>query len=183
MCLGNDAANVLAERVSGSISTFVELMNSRAKELGCKNTHFVNTNGLHDKDHYSCSFDLVTLYRYAYQHFFAFRDIIKQTSFKLPPNSIYEKDDRSFTNTNKLLIPPTTNVSNSYYYEYCNGGKTGYTTPAKNCLIASAEKGGITLLVCVLGGSQDESKASTRYRDTISLFDYGFRKAQDRIFW
>ncbi len=171
---GNDAANVLAEKVSGTMTNFINLMNSRARELGCKNTHFLNASGLHESDHYSCSYDIALLYRYAYQNFQAFRDIIGQTSFRLPPTEIYDKDDRTFTTANKLLIAPTSSAKNQYYYEYCTGGKLGYTSKAKNCLVASASKNGINLIVCVLGGSQDESSVSMRYRDAISLFDHGF---------
>ena len=156
------------------MTDFINLMNSRAKELGCKNTHFLNASGLHESDHYSCSYDLALLYRYAYQKFPTFRDIMNQKTFKLPPTAIYDKDDRIFSATNKLILTSTSSTKNKYYYEYCTGGKTGYTSKAKNCLVASATKDGVTLFVCVLGGSQDETSTSERYKDTINLFDYGF---------
>ena len=166
---GNETANVLAERISGSTEEFAKLMNQRAKELGCKNSHFVNANGLHDDNHYSCAYDLVTLYQYAYSNFPDFKSIIAEKTFSLPDSQIYTKSDRTFNNTNKLISDQS-----KYYYEYCTGGKTGYTKEAKNCLVSSATKDGITLFACILGATQDDSNNSYRYEDTIALFDYGF---------
>ena len=169
MLLGNEAANILAEYISGNNASFAELMNKRAAELGCNDTHFVNPSGLHDDNHYSCAHDIAIMYKYAYDNFEDFRKIVSLTSFSLPVSDKYDKDDRTFTNPNKLL-----NNASIYYYEYCNGGKTGYTKEAKNCLVSSACSGDITLISCVLGGSQDEKSFSQRYGDSAALFDKGF---------
>ena len=172
---GNETANVLAEKISGSTEEFANLMNKRATELGCKNTHFVNSNGLHDDNHYSCAYDLAILYQFAYNRFPEFRSIILEHSFTLPDSEIYTKSDRTFNNTNKLI-----SNQSKYYYEYCTGGKTGYTKEAKNCLVSSAEKDGITLISCILGATQDDANNSYRYEDTIALFDYGFNQIKKR---
>ena len=166
---GNEAANILAEGISGSIEDFVTLMNEKCAELELTLTHFVNSNGLHNENHYSCAYDLAILYQYAYNKFPDFRRISAMKSFTIPVTSKYEKDDRAFTNSNKLIIEDS-----KYYYPCCTGGKTGYTSEAKNCLAASAEKNGVKLIGCVLGGGTTEAGDSQRYLDAKNMFDYGF---------
>ncbi len=166
---GNEAANILAEGISGSIEEFVNRMNEKCIELDLTLTHFVNSNGLHNENHYSCAYDLALMYRYAYNKFPDFRRICGMKSFTLPATSIYDKDDRTFSNSNKLLIDDS-----KYFYEYCTGGKTGFTSEAKNCLVSSASKNGIDLIACILGGGTTEEGDSQRYLDTKTLFDYGF---------
>lgn len=171
---GNDAANVLAEHIGGSIESFATMMNTRAKELGCKNTNFVNANGLHDENHYSTAYDLSILYRHAWDSFPEFRKIVSTIQFRLPITEKYKNDDRVYVNSNRLLIPSADSHNKKYYYEYTTGGKTGYTKEAKNCLVASASKNGFNLIAVVLGGTQDENGNSYRFMDTKELFEYGF---------
>ena len=139
-------------------------MNSKATELGCTNTHFVNPNGIHDENHYSSAYDLALITKYALENE-TFKEIVSYTSYKLPPSELYTRDDRTFANTNELIIPYS-----NYYYKYANGIKTGYTSAAGYCLVASAEKNNLKLLSIVLG-SKDNSK---KYEDTKNLFEYGF---------
>lgn len=171
---GNEAANVLAEHVGGSMDSFVTMMNTRAKELGCMNTNFVNANGLHDSNHYSCAYDLAIMYKYAWDNFPAFREIAGTIQFRLPVTDKYTKDDRVFVNSNRMLIPSAGSDNKNYYYEYTTGGKTGYTSEAKNCLVASASKDGFNLIAVVLGGTQDQSGMSYRFTDAKNMFEYGF---------
>ncbi len=171
---GNDAANVLAEKIGGSTESFATMMNTRAVELGCTQTNFVNANGLHNENHYSCAYDLAILYRYAWDNFPTFREIVSTVQFRLPVTEKYTKDDRVFVNTNRMLIPSSGSDNQNYYYEYITGGKTGYTREAKNCLVASASKNGFHLIVVVLGGTQDEKGVSYRFTDAKNLFEYGF---------
>ncbi len=171
---GNDAANVLAEYIGGSVESFVSMMNTKAKELGCMNTNFVNANGLHNDNHYSCAYDLAIMYKYAWDNFPKFREISSTIKFRLPTTEKYSDDDRVFVNSNRMLIPSSGSDNKNYYYEYTTGGKTGYTTEAKNCLVASASKNGFNLIAVVLGGTQDSSGYSYRFMDTKSLFEYGF---------
>lgn len=169
----NDAAIVLAEHVSGSIEEFAKLMNEKAKELGCTSTNFVNPNGVHDEDHYSTAYDLALISRYAMKNE-TFRTIVSTTSYKLPVTNKYDRDDRFFTTTNSLLIVNNNNRADNYYYKYANGIKTGFTTPAGNCLIASANKGNLELITVILGSGQTDDGLSQRYIDTKTLFDYGY---------
>lgn len=165
----NDAAIVLAEHVAGSIEDFSKLMNEKAIELGCTSTNFVNPNGVHDENHYSTAYDLALIARYAMQNE-TFRTLVSTTYYELPITNKYDKEDRFFTTTNSLLRSYDT-----YYYKYATGIKTGFTTPAGNCLIASASKDNLELITVVLGASQNDDGQSQRYLDTISLFEYGYQ--------
>ena len=169
----NDAAIVLAEHVSGSIESFAELMNQKAKEIGCTSTNFVNPNGVHDENHYSTAYDLAIIARYAMQNE-TFRTLVSTTSYKLPITNKYDREDRVFTTTNSLLLVNNNNRSDNYYYKYATGIKTGFTTPAGNCLIASADKSGLELITVVLGAGQTSEGLSERYIDTKNLFKYGY---------
>ncbi len=172
----NESAVILAEHVSGSQEAFANLMNEKAKELGCKNTHFVNPNGIHNENHYTTAYDLALIAQYAMKNQ-TFRDIVKTTSFTLPATTSYPSESRTYANTNNLIIYDARNRPDNYYYKYATGIKTGYTSAAKNCLVASAEKNGIEYISVVLGASityESTGSVSHRYVDTISLFDYAF---------
>lgn len=165
----NDAAIVLAEHISGSVEEFAKLMNKRAEELGCKNTHFVNPNGIHSKDHTSTSYDLALMGKFAMQNSII-RKIVSTTQFTLPATNKYSKADRTFNNSNDLL-----NTYSRYYYEGTTGVKTGYTGEAGNCIIASAKKNDFEVILVVLGGESTNTGLSQRYLDCKTLFDYAFK--------
>lgn len=169
----NDAAVVLAEHISGSVEDFSDLMNKKAKELGCTSTNFLNPYGAHEENHYSSAYDLALMAKYAMENE-TFRTLVSTTSYKLPTTNKYDKEDRFFTTTNALLIVNNNTRADNYYYKYATGIKTGFTTPAKNCLIASAIKGNLELLTVVLGANQNDEGLSNRYLDTINLFEYGY---------
>ena len=165
----NEAANVLAEHVSGSVEAFAELCNNRAKELGCETVHFVNPNGLHNEEHYCSAYDLYLIAKEC-QKYEAFNEIVKTKSFTLPATKIYPKQDRTFQNTNSLILPN----SSSYYYPYCTGIKTGHTTPAGECLVASSSHNNINLISVVLGGGTNSKGLNERFYDTKQLFDFTY---------
>ena len=169
----NDAAIVLAEHVAGSVEDFADLMNEKATQIGCTSTHFVNPNGVHDENHYSTAYDLALIAKYAMQNQ-TFRNLVSTTSYTLPATEKYERNDRLFTTTNSLLIVNNNDRADNYYYKYATGIKTGFTTPAGNCLIASANKNGLDLLTVILDAGQTSSGLSSRYLDTIDLFEYGY---------
>lgn len=171
---GNDAANVLAEHIAGSTESFASMMNTKAKEIGCTSTNFVNANGLHSENHYSSAYDLAIMYKYAWDNYPEFKELVSTVRFRLPITEKYKEDDRVFINSNRLIIPSAGSDNKNYYYEYTTGGKTGYTTEAKNCLVASASKNGFNLIAVVLGGTQDQSGYSYRFMDAKNLFEYGF---------
>lgn len=160
----NDAALVLAEHISGSVKDFAVLMNQTATKIGCTNSNFVNPNGAHDENHYSTAHDLALIGNYALKFDFL-KELFDKTYYRLPATNAYDSDNRVYTTTNDLLIS-----SSSNYYKYANGMKTGFTTPAGNCLMASATKNGLTLISVVLNSSSSDN----RYLETKKLFDYGF---------
>lgn len=167
----NDAANVLAEHVGGSIESFATMMNTKATELGCKNTHFTNPSGKHDDDHYTTAYDLALIAKYCMQNS-TFRYMVSQKSCTIAPTNKYE--ERMFTTTNDLLRVNNTNKPDNYYYKYAIGIKTGYTSQAKNCLISASNKDGFELIAIVLGATQTEDGLSARYVDSKAIYEYGY---------
>jgi D-alanyl-D-alanine carboxypeptidase/D-alanyl-D-alanine carboxypeptidase (penicillin-binding protein 5/6) len=156
----NEVANAVGEHVSGSISAFVDLMNERAKELGCKNTHFANTNGLQADDHYTSAYDLALIAR----AFFSNELLCKvgntaRYHFEATAN---QPDDFYLNNKHKL-------INGEIPYEGIVGGKTGYTDLARETLVTCAEKDGLKL-ICVVFMEESPSQ----FTDTVTLFNYGF---------
>lgn len=156
----NEVANAVAEHVSGSISSFVDLMNDRAKELGCTNTHFSNTNGLQADDHYTSAYDLALIAR----AFFSNELLCKvgNTARYHFEATDTQPDDFYLNNKHKL-------ISGEMTYEGIVGGKTGYTDLARETLVTCAEKDGLKLICVVL---MEESPS--QFTDTVTLFNYGF---------
>ncbi|MBR0351191.1 MAG: D-alanyl-D-alanine carboxypeptidase [Clostridia bacterium] len=171
----NEAANVLAEHVSGSIEAFAEACNNRAKELGCENLHFVNPNGIHNDNHYCTAYDLYLIAKECQKHDL-FNEIVKTTSYTLPATNIYTKNDRVIKNTNYLIMPSYSR----YYYSYCTGIKTGTTTPAGECLVASCSHDNIDLISVVLGGETNSKGLSERFYDTKQLFEFVYDNYQQK---
>ena len=164
---GNDAATAIAEGLGGTVESFAGMMNEAAWSLGCYNTHFVNANGLHDENHYTTARDLATLARIAMQDE-TFRKIVSTPSYTLPKDNIYRA--RSINNGNNFVAESADENKKSRYYDGATGIKTGTTSAAGNCLVASASRDGVNLISVVLGATSDTS----RYEDTIKLMDYGF---------
>lgn len=169
----NDAARVLAEYVAGSMGEFAVLMNEKAKEIGCLNSNFVNSNGIHDDNHYSTAYDLALIAKYAMQNE-TFKEIVRKTYYILPDTNKHDKDDRVFGTTNELLLVNNNERKDNYYYKYATGIKTGFTTPAGYCLVASSEKNDLEYIAVVLNAGQTSDGMSARYVDTKTLFDYGY---------
>ena len=164
----NEAANVIAEYIAGSTDNFANIMNEKAVELGCKNTHFVNANGVHDDNHYTTASDLAIIAEYCMKNE-TFLKIVATESYTLPATPQYPSDDRILENSNSLQIP-----GHRYYYPYAIGMKTGFTSQAKNCLIAASKKDDLELISIVLHAEQTEDGKSARYCDSISLLEYGY---------
>lgn len=162
----NEIGFIFAEHISGSVENFADLMNQKAAELGCTNTHFTNPSGIHDVNHYTTAYDMALIARYCMKNE-TFRETVSKTSCKVAATDKYQ--ERYFKNTNDLI-----DSSSRYYYQYAIGVKTGFTTQAKNCLIGASLKDGVELIAVALGAEATDDGRSGRYMDTISLFDYGF---------
>ncbi len=158
MLSGNDASIAVAEHISGLVENFAALMNEKAQRLGAFHTHFANSCGLPDPNHYTTAHDLARIGAYAYKNPM-FREIIK-TQYKSFSWREYQAPVL-FENTNLLLGN----------YQGINGMKTGYTEAAGECLVASAERDGVNLIAVVLHCAQDY-----RWYEAAALLDYGFEK-------
>lgn len=169
----NDAANVLAEHIGGTLDSFATMMNTKAMEIGCTSTNFVNSNGITANNHYSTAYDLALIGRYAMQNE-DFRKIVATTNYTLPATNMFPESTRFFRNTNQLLLPDNSDSVDNYYYPYTTGIKTGYTTAAGNCIVASAKKDDNEYIVVILGADETDNGLDQRYLDCKKLFDYAF---------
>lgn len=166
----NEACNVVAEYISGSIPDFVALMNTRAQELGCENTHFVNTHGLHDDDHYTTAYDVYLITREALKHP-DFMVISNTATTAIPPTN-KTTEERALYTTNHLI---SNRKETQYLYHLAKGIKTGNTMKAGHCLVSSAEKNGMYLISVVLGTEKDEETGQVlSFVETKNLFEWGF---------
>ncbi len=156
----NEIGNGLAEHVSGSVSAFADLMNAKAKELGCKNTHFANPHGLNNENHKTTPYDMALILRAAVAND-TFRKIDTTTSYEFP--AIKNAAAHTITMGHKMMYP-----TDSRYYEGIIGGKTGYTSKAGNTLVTAVERDGVRLIAVVMKAS------GTHYTDTKAMLDYGF---------
>ncbi len=173
----NEACNVIAMYVSGSISDFVKLMNSRAAELGCTGTNFVNTNGMPDENHYTTARDLYRIASEAVKHE-RFAEICDTASYITSATSM--SDERELHNSNALINEESV-YGKSYYYEGAYGVKTGRTDAAGNCLVAAAKRGELDVMCVVLGAEGDfESKDFKSFEDAVRLFDWAFGNFSNR---
>lgn len=161
----NDAITALAEKVAGTESAFVSMMNKKAQELGCTNTNFVNPTGLHDVNHYSCAKDMALIAHALIKE--GGDDILKYTSCY--EDYIRKNSTQPFwlVNTNKMIRT----------YEGMDGLKTGYTSQSLYCISVTAKKEDMRLIAVVM----NEPTKEQRTKDCVHLLDYGFANWQQVI--
>ncbi len=169
----NEACNIIAEYLCGDIPTFVELMNQRAAELGCTNTHFNNAHGLPDTNHYTSARDMAIITQRALE-LPTFREICSTASYTVPATNM--SGARQLSNTNALINRAY--YDGRYFYPYAHGVKTGHTDEAGYCLISIAEKGELSLLIVVMGCAMtvDDEGLQTvgSFADSIALYNWAF---------
>ncbi|MBQ4342965.1 MAG: D-alanyl-D-alanine carboxypeptidase [Erysipelotrichaceae bacterium] len=162
----NDAANVLAEHVSGSQEAFVKLMNETAVGMGAQDTHFVNAHGLPTDDennqHLTTAYDMALMMKTIMKND-QFVEIAKTTSYTMSPTN-KQPENRVFANGNEMI------KKSSYRYDGMIAGKTGWTEDAGYTYVAAAERDGMQLIVVIL----NDDSIDDRYKDAKTLFDYGF---------
>lgn len=168
----NEACNILAETVAGTLPAFVEKMNARAAELGCEGTHFSNPHGLHDENHYTTAYDIALIAQTAMKYPL-FREMVTSKSYTVPATNLAPA--RTLHDTNALI----SNFNKTgYLYQYATGIKTGFTPQAGYCLASSATKGDRSLIAVVLGCSRVEgttgSDGFTYFTESRRLLDWGF---------
>lgn len=157
----NEVANAVAEHIAGSLDAFAEMMNQKAAQLGCQNTHFVNANGLHAEDHYTSAYDLALIARAYFQND-VLRRIGNTGSYHFIPSAGQSED---FYKTNKHKL-----INGELSYEGIIGGKTGYTDSARQTLVTGCEQAGMRLICVVM-----KEEGPAQFEDTITLFDYGYQ--------
>lgn len=169
---GNEAAAIVADYLGDqSINNFIDMMNTRARELGAVNTHFVNPHGLHDDDHYSTAYDMYLIAREAIKHK-EIVDIASTYSYKLRQTN--KREPEWLVSTNKMM-----QKGSEFYRSYIKGLKTGTTTPAGKCFVAYAEKNGYSYLSILLGSAYKDDAGqilpgNAVFSETAKLLDWAF---------
>lgn len=157
----NEVASAVGEHVAGSIDAFTELMNQKAAELGCTNSHFSNCNGLFLEDHYTSAHDLALIAQAFFENDTLYR--IGNTASHHFVATATQPDDFTITNKHKL-------INGEISYDGIIGGKTGYTGEARQTLVTGCEQNGMRLICVVL-----MEEAPSQFEDTVTLFDYGYQ--------
>ena len=171
----NEACNILGRYIGGSISGFVDMMNMKAEELGCVNTHFMNTNGLTTEGHYSSAYDMYLMFAAAMKHPL-FMEICNTTIYY--PEAACVNGGEPMNNSNALInITSIYSNGGKYLYDGATGGKTGYTNAAGYCLITSAERNGVHVAAVVMGCDGALNAGLEDYYNFIDsgvLYDWAF---------
>ncbi len=162
---GNDAANAIAELVSGSIEAFVKEMNDKAKELGMTNTHFMNAHGYTQTGHYTTARDMAILTSHALENDL-FREITFSERYTMQPTSL--RGELEIAHNYSI-----TNYESPYYYQYAYGIKTGYTAAAGQCYVGAAVKEDMELIVVLLRCGWEKMP---KWTEAKTLYQYGFKK-------
>lgn len=165
---GCDSAIAVAKYVSGTEEAFVELMNTKAQELGMTGTHYVNSHGLHHPGHYTTARDLATLAYNAMQNEL-FAKIAGTYSYRMSATNMHKQ--RTIYTRHRIMHKQWNDEANAYYYKYITGIKSGTTSEAGYCYVGSASRDGLDLISVVLN-----SGTTTVWRDTKRLFAFGYGK-------
>lgn len=165
----NEACNIIAEHVSGSVEAFVDAMNARAGELGCTGTHFTNCHGMPNDEHYTTARDLYVLCCEALSHPLL-KTLVGTAEYTTAATNAY--GERHLESSN-ALINRNSAYGDEYYYEGAIGIKTGRTDSAGLCLAAAAERNGVCVISVVLGAEGEEDSYGS-FVDTITLLDWCF---------
>ncbi len=163
----NEACNTAARYVAGSLEAFIEMMNDKAKDLGLENTHFVNTHGLPDDDHYTTAYDVLLLTKYALT-VNGFEEYCNMTSFELPP---LENQPRKYYTTNNLIMK---NRGEATYFKYAKGIKTGTTKAAGSCVVSYADNGKTRYMTLVFGEKTGDDGTKHAFTTAKALFEWAY---------
>lgn len=162
---GNDAAETLAEGVGGSVPGFAQLMNARARQIGARNSNFMNPHGLPNDNHYSTAYDLALIFRHAMSNpYFAETVRTRSADLRIESSSGMYGAGR--------MIPVVSHNRLLTSYEGAQGGKTGFTFKARRCYVGEVDRGGVRLIVSIL----NSPNSGTLWQDARKLLDYGFAR-------
>lgn len=166
---GNDAAVAVAIIVAGSTDNFVAMMNQKARELGCEDTHFANPHGYHDETHYTTAYDLALITREAMKNP-TFREIVSAKSYTM--SATEKRETLKLATTNSMFVK-----TSPYYYEYEVGVKTGYHSKAAHCFVGAAKKNGVSLISVTL-----KTTKNGKWTDSKRLMEYGYAQYKTYAF-
>ena len=156
------AENVGKKYLNGGYDEFIQKMNEKSEEIGCKNSHWVNANGLHNEEHYTSAYDMALIGAEIYKYPF-FNEMMEGFEHVIPPTNLVD-EQRVFQQHHKM-----TWKNGKYYYENCRGGKTGYTDDAQTTLVTLADDGERKFVAVLL-----YDRGGQAYNQTRELFDYGY---------
>lgn len=157
----NEVAYAIGETVGGTHEKFIKMMNDKAAELGCKTTHFTNTNGMFDEKHYTSAYDMALITRAAFSHQ-ELLDVAQTLQYRIEPTNKVD-EPRIFQQKHKMLL------QGKYHDDRCIAGKTGYTEKAHNTLVTVMKSGGQTLIAVVMNSQKETFEA------TKKICDYAFK--------
>lgn len=161
----NEVAYAIGETVGGTHENFIKMMNDKAKELGCTHTHFINTNGMFDEQHYTSARDMALIARAAFSHQ-ELLDIVQTLQYTIQPTNM-ESQPRIFQQKHKMLL------NGKYHDDRCIGGKTGYTEKAYNTLVTVMEQGDMEIVAVIMRSRKDT------FQDTKKICDYAFNNFKE----
>ena len=168
MISANDGALAVAEHYGKTVDGFIAMMNKKAKELGMKNTHYMNPHGLHHENHYTTCYDMSLLTKAALKYS-AFEKVVATTRYNMPATNL--SNEKLFVTTNMLQ-----DISTAYYYKHASGVKTGYTDEAGRCLVTTAKKDGYSYILVLMKCPVYDNGYRVRYEftDSKNLFEWMF---------
>ncbi|MBS4815944.1 MAG: D-alanyl-D-alanine carboxypeptidase [Clostridium sp.] len=172
----NEMCLVAADHVAGSVDKFVEMMNQRVAQLGLKDTHFMNPNGLHNDDHYTSAYDMACIAREAWKNP-SFQKICGTRTYQVKSTNKRKASEilgGQLLNHHQMINGYET--SSRYEKDYVIGGKTGYTSMAHSTLVTFAEKDGMQLVSVIMKGNSPKQGEPNEYTDTTRILDYAFEK-------
>ena len=172
----NEMCLVAADHVAGSVDKFVEMMNQRVAQLGLKDTHFMNPNGLHNDDHYTSAYDMACIAREAWKNP-SFQKICGTRTYQVKSTNKRKSSEilgGQLLNHHQMINGYET--SSRYEKDYVIGGKTGYTSMAHSTLVTFAEKDGMQLVSVIMKGNSSKQGEPNEYTDTTRILDYAFEK-------
>lgn len=172
----NEMCLVAADHVAGSVDKFVEMMNQRVAQLGLKDTHFMNPNGLHNDDHYTSAYDMACIAREAWKNP-SFQKICGTRTYQVKSTNKRKASEilgGQLLNHHQMINGYET--SSRYEKDYVIGGKTGYTSMAHSTLVTFAEKDGMQLVSVIMKGNSSKQGEPNEYTDTTRILDYAFEK-------
>lgn len=161
----NEVAYAIGETVGGTHEHFIEMMNEKARELGCEGTHFINTNGIFDEEHYTTARDMALISKAAFEHQ-ELLNIVQTLQYTVPATNL-ETETRTFQQKHKLI------ANGDFFDARCIGGKTGYTEEACNTLVSVMEEDGRKIVAVIMKSKKDT------YPDTKKICDYAFQNFEE----